>query len=131
MKKFELCRSYLPDRTVGIFKHEDFKLKSLERAWDNNKVNESCIPEGVYLVNRDKHGRHQYYAVQDVEGRTAIEFHGGVYPHNSNGCILLGLGHTESYNLDMSDRAMDSLLDYAGDESFLLHIRAATAEDWA
>ncbi len=130
MKKFELCRSYLSDRTVGIFKHKEFKLRSLERIWNNTKVNESCIPEGAYLVKRDKYGKHQFYAVQDVEGRTAIEFHGGYYPYNSNGCILLGLAHTESYNLGMSERALDSLVDYAGDESFLLHIRAAKAEDW-
>lgn len=130
MKKFTLARSYLSDRTIGVFRHEAFQLASLERAWNDNWVNDSCIPEGAYLVDRDKHGRHQFYAVQDVGGRTAIELHGGVYPYNSNGCILLGLTHTLAYNLDMPDAAMNDLLNYVGDDSFILTIRAANKDDF-
>lgn len=130
MKKFELCRSYLPDRTVGIFKGEDLRLASLERPWFENKINISCIPEGAYLVKRDKHGRHQWYAVQDVEGRTSIELHIGNKVHDSNGCILLGLNFSEKHDINLSSVAMRRLLETVGDDDFILSVRAATASDW-
>jgi hypothetical protein len=130
MKKLTLARSYLSDRTVGVLKHSDMWLSTLERPWLDNMPNISCIPEGVYLVKRDKTGRHQWYAVQDVEGRTNIEFHPGNSVGHSEGCILVGESHDGSLNLINSNQAMMSMLEYIGNSDFLLHIRAATKEDW-
>ena len=130
MKKLTLARSYLPTKTVGILFDETIKLATLERAWANNEKNVSCIPEGAYLVKRDKTGRHQWYSVQDVEGRTFIELHGGRTANHSNGCILIGCLHDEEYNLVESNYGLELLLAYIGDEDFLLHIRAATKDDW-
>ena len=130
MKKLTLARSYLKDKTVGILKNLDFELATLERPWLRNEVNVSCIPEGVYLVKRDKTGRHQWYSVQDVEGRTFIELHGGRTANHSNGCILIGCLHDDEYNLVESNYGLELLLAYIGDEDFLLHIRAATKDDW-
>jgi len=130
MKKLTLARSYLPTKTVGILFDETIKLATLERAWANNEKNVSCIPEGAYLVKRDKTGRHQWYSVQDVEGRTFIELHGGRTANHSNGCILIGCLHDDEYNLVESNYGLELLLAYIGDEDFLLHIRAATKDDW-
>ena len=91
----------------------------------------SCIPEGVYLVKRDKTGRHQWYSVQDVEGRTFIELHGAHKFNELLGCIGIGLGFDDKFNLNCSDEALPKLLSYIGDNDFLLHIRAATKDDWS
>lgn len=119
MKIRTLLRSYLSDRTVGKMG----QFKTLERPWANNEFSISCIPEGAYEVVRDKTGRFQYYRVQDTEPRTAIEFHGGVYPYHSEGCILIGLNHNKEYNLLGSDSALEKLLEEQGDEPFILVIR--------
>ena len=117
--KFELIRSYLPDRTVGKLD----KFVTLERPWRSNQRNISCIPEGVYNVTRDKFGRHQFYRFESVTGRSDIEVHGGVYPTHSDGCVLVGESFDSSYNLRGSDSALKELLKLVGDNSFTLTIR--------
>lgn len=117
-----LIRSYLKDRTVGWIKEEP-SVVTLERPWLDNAVDISCIPEGTYKVTRDTTGRFQYYRVQDVEGRTAIEFHGGVVPTHSNGCILVGSFHDTKFNLKGSDQALQLLLSKYPD-GFTLTIRS-------
>jgi hypothetical protein len=130
MKKFVLARSYLATKTVGILTHEDFKLSTLERPWLKNKVDISCIQEGSYIVKRDKTGRHQWYSVQDVDGRTFIELHGGVYVHHSNGCILIGVEINDAGSLIGSKDGLNLLLNHVGNEDFLLTIRAANKDDF-
>jgi hypothetical protein len=64
---------------------------TLERAWRDNKVGESCIPVGTYQcrkVNSPKFGA--TFEVCDVPGRTAILFHKGNLQDDSHGCILIG-----------------------------------------
>ena len=119
MKIRTLIRSYLHDRTIGKLGN----LKTLERPWLNNQSSISCIPEGVYRVDRDHSGRFQYYRVQDTLPRTDIEFHGGVYPRHSEGCILVGLSHDKEYNLIGSDQALIQLVKDQEEESFILEIR--------
>lgn len=130
MRVLTLARSYLPTKTVGILSGEGIHFPTLERPWLNNQVSISCIPEGVYHVKRDKTGKHQYYAVQNVVGRTNIEFHTGNVVQHSEGCILVGTGFDERYNLTNSSRAMDKLLSVIGDNDFILNIRAATKDDF-
>jgi hypothetical protein len=131
MKKFVLARSYLPTKTFGVLTHsEGLRLITLERPWLKNRVDVSCIPEGAYIVKRDKAGRHQWYSVQDVEGRTFIELHGGVIVHHSNGCILIGTNINVCSDLNGSAEALDLLLEFVGDEDFLLTIRAANKDDF-
>lgn len=134
MDEYLLLRSYLHDRTVGeLFENHEKGLfaccVTLERPWLNNASNISCIPEGSYIVKRDKTGRHQYYAVQNVAKRSAIEFHSGVLPQHSAGCILLGEGHTPEFNLNNSKSAMNDFLASQSSADFLLTIRARQASD--
>lgn len=120
MKELTLIRSYLPGRTIGKLSNG---LRTLERAWLDNEVSISCIPEGVYQVDRDHSGRFQFYAVRDVPGRTFIELHGGVYPKHSEGCILIGTNLDKRYNLQNSPKALNRLIDEIGEDSFTLIIR--------
>lgn len=120
MITYELLRSYLPDRTIGKL---SYKMYTLERPWLDNAPNVSCIPEGTYIVKRDKEGRFQFYSVENVPGRTFIEFHGGSTPKHSKGCILLGTGFDEKYNLTGSVDALKDLVSMVGDKGFTLTIR--------
>jgi hypothetical protein len=122
MKHFTLIRSYLSSKTPGIIKHEDFKLHTLELRWLNNQQSISCIPEGTYLVKRDKTGRHQYYAVQNVVNRTSIEIHVANNVGHLQGCIGLGMGINREYDLTSSQEACNEFTGYVGDNPFTLTI---------
>lgn len=129
MNVLTLARNYLSDRTIGVLFGDGIYLKTLERRWLDNQVSISCIPEGAYHVKRDKTGRFQYYAVQNVPGRTDIEFHEGNLVNDSQGCILLGKRLSRDLELVDSMTAMNELVEYIGDNDFILHIRAATKDD--
>ena len=131
MKKLELIRTYLPDRTIGVISADGYTINTLERPWDDNKVNVSCIPEGSYIVKRDTTGKHQWFSIQDVSGRTFIEMHGGTIPTHSDGCILVGSGFYDNYNLKDSAAGLGALLRRVRDNDFMLTIRAAKAGDWS
>lgn len=51
---------------------------------------DTLIPEGVYNATRDRTGRHQYFKVNDVPGRSNIEIHAGNIQDDTIGCIILG-----------------------------------------
>lgn len=121
MQKFTLIRSYLKDRTIGYL--QEIELYSLERPWLDNAPSISCIPEGTYLVQRDKAGKFQWYKVCDVVGRSNIEIHVGNSVKESEGCILLGSSLNAEFNLVHSRSALEKLLKTVGDSSFLLEIR--------
>jgi hypothetical protein len=108
-----MYREYLPDRTKGYMVMPDgHELPTLEPPWRGNKVAESCIPEGIYVVRRDKIGRFRYYRLLDVKGRTNIEIHKGTRPSHSEGCILL-----------LTDEDLRVLLHWFGDDDWVLEIK--------
>ena len=86
--------AYTPQGTFGILEVNDFKCYTLERPYDANRVNISCIPCGKYNIKKgtfDAGGGYSNYEIIYVEGRTNIEFHAGNNMIDSKGCILLGL----------------------------------------
>lgn len=89
MKQLTLTRKYLSDRTTGKILLSNHYLETLELPWRDNKVGRSCIPEGEYLIKRDKYGKHTWFRIPLVVGRTYIEIHEGHKPSHSLGCILL------------------------------------------
>ena len=123
MNKFELTRSYLTERTVGQIRAHGEVYCTLERPWVGNQPNVSCIPEGTYLVKRDETGRHQYYAIQNVQGRTHIEIHAANAPSQLMGCVALGEFFDADKNLINSKRAVEDFLARQQDDSFILVVR--------
>ena len=125
MKTATLIRSYLPDRTVGklTVHHDNLTLMSLELADKGNQVDVSCIPCDNYLCKRDFTGKHQFYKVTEVTGRTGIEIHIANKPEDLLGCIGLGLKFDSKYNLVDSKKACNALLDSMNNEDFMLCIR--------
>ena len=125
MKTATITRSYLPDRTVGklTVHHNNLTLMALELQDKNNQVNISCIPVGNYLCKRDHTGKHQFYKVTEVDGRTDIEIHIATKPEDLLGCIGLGLKFDNKYNLVDSEKACKLLLDSMNNEDFEICIR--------
>lgn len=96
---------------------------TLEDPWKDNKVGVSCIPEGDYICKRDYTGKHRYYKILDVPGRSAIEIHGGRTHLHTRGCVLLGL-YLINHHLHQSGKALDLFVDEMGEDDFKLEIRS-------
>jgi hypothetical protein len=64
---------------------------TLENPWKKNVPKISCIPIGLYKVERKLSPRWgDSFQVMDVDGRTHIVIHNGNVEANTLGCILLG-----------------------------------------
>jgi hypothetical protein len=110
LPQYLLDRVYLGDRTLGSIYDSRAGLiaKSLELPWRNNQRSVSCIPEGEYLVTKEKPipqddpstdvdesgGRiyrpYAHFRLHNVPSRSGILIHRGVVPAHSQGCILVG-----------------------------------------
>ena len=65
---------------------------ALERPWEDNKRNVSCIPPGTYPCTKERHGKFgTVLRLHDVKGRGGILLHSGNTIDDSRGCILPGL----------------------------------------
>ena len=91
-------------------------LFSLELPWLNNRSYVSCIPEGEYFFMRDTHGRHTYFRVLNVPGRSSIEFHPANNTSQLQGCIAPCLRIDNGIGI-ASRSACDKMLAFYGDES--------------
>jgi hypothetical protein len=100
---------------------------TLERAWVNNEINISCIPEAAYLCEKIKVGVDVAWRVRNVHNRTNILFHSGNTITDTQGCICLGinLGVVDGlWAVVNSKDAMRSFHNYLKDETeFILDIR--------
>lgn len=99
MKRVVLLRTHTGEQgTPGHLIFNSFTCRTLELPWKDNKLNVSCIPEGVYIAKEDAFKGGLSYRLEDVPGRTAIEIHRGNWAGdktlgfkcNVEGCILLG-----------------------------------------
>lgn len=78
--------------TFGRLVGNELDVFTIERAWQENRPFESCIPEGFYLCERvtsPKHG--DTFVVRHVIGRSGIVFHAANLAHELAGCIAPGL----------------------------------------
>lgn len=95
----EIRRIYQAKQTVGTMFIGGVEFcKTLELKWNDNKRNESCIPEGTYkVVKRLAHATRKYnhFHVLDVPNRSYILIHSGNYSRQILGCILVGDKHVD------------------------------------
>lgn len=123
MIQVTLKRKYLDLATIGTLHVTDVPICSiLELPWKDNKVGESCIPEGVYRVElHDSPAHGKCFILVDVKDRTFILFHIGNWVDNTKGCLLPGL---ESYLLngtgDDKDIVVSAWVSHSGDAMELL-----------
>jgi len=66
---------------------------TVERPWKDNELRISCIPVGVYQVERhDSPSKGDCYEILDVPERTHILIHVANWSHELMGCIAPGTG---------------------------------------
>lgn len=123
-------RKYTGNQTIGtidVFKDNVFisSFCCLERGWLNNKLNQSCIPKGNYIVKHYNSNAHpNTFVVEGTHPRTGILIHKGNFYTDSAGCIILGLMFTDLNNdkfLDVkySTEAMNKLNDICKGEEII------------
>ncbi|WP_143961185.1 DUF5675 family protein [Litoribacter populi] len=95
--KLLLNREYWPNGTNGFITHNGIEVaKTIELPYRNNRRNESCIPEGVYGLEKRYSERYGWHLlVKGVKDRSGILFH----PANDalkelRGCIAPVTNHT-------------------------------------
>ena len=116
--------------TSGIIEHPNGDvIRTLELPWRNNEIGKSCIPAGIYVVDRDYTGKQTWYRFRDAEvaPRSAIEIHPANRLHQLQGCIapcmeIRGGVHTSDPVGVDSIEACRVLMSWFGDDSFVLRI---------
>lgn len=87
-KDYSLGRCYI--------KHENGKVDpigvSLERGWQDNKANISCVPTGNYELKLEYSPRFEksLWELKGVPNRAECKFHSANFWRQLNGCIALG-----------------------------------------
>lgn len=90
--KIDIIRQDYNKATFGTFLlNGELMGFTLEREWQYNTKNISCIPAGEYICRRVNSPRFgPTFEVMDVQDRTDILFHWGNTVDDTMGCILLG-----------------------------------------
>lgn len=128
-----LKRTYHKHYTSGVITlPDDSVIYTLELPWRDNEPFVSCIREGVYTVDRDKAGRHQWYRLRndEVSPRSDIEIHPANKLNQLQGCIapcmqLLGGAYASNPTGVKSKEACELLIKWFSDDSFILKITEA------
>ena len=131
-----LARKKTPTETQGTYivmddDQEVFRCCCLELPWLNNQPNVSCIPDGVYPVQKNNTPDHpNCFRILNVPGRDGILIHKGNFATgvkiDTLGCQLPGLSFVDvdgNGTLDVagSTIAMEAL-NYFLPDSFDIHI---------
>ena len=78
-------------------KHENGNVDpigvSLERGWQDNKSNISCVPVGNYELKLEYSPKFEksLWELKGVPGRSECKFHAANFWRQLNGCIALGV----------------------------------------
>jgi len=78
--------------TFGVLRYGAVPfVLTLERPWQDNQQNVSCIPPGRYRCERVRSPKFGWtFEVTNVPGRTHVLFHRGNTIYDTEGCILIG-----------------------------------------
>lgn len=91
--QLELLRVGQSNRgTFGVIRYGQVPfVLTLERPWEDNKENVSCIPAGRYRCRKIRSPKFgDTYEICDVPGRTHVLLHWGNYIEDTEGCVLVG-----------------------------------------
>ena len=119
----EITRQYLEKCTIGRITHDNsFICYSLERPWLNNEKNISCVPAGVYDLQRYDSARFKDcfsltcfnlgVGLTENFQRTYILIHAANRVSDLHGCIAPGLGisgYLDEWVTVDSRKALDKL----------------------
>jgi hypothetical protein len=126
-----ISRSYGAKETTGCWYIFDgdrsiFNCKTIELPWKNNQHMVSCIPAGIYDVEKYiRPNGDKCFWVKNVPGRDSILVHKGNFASgvkvDTEGCILPGmrfvdLNHDGNIDVAESTTAMNMLLNLLPDK---------------
>jgi hypothetical protein len=99
-----------------LFLHGGMTLWTLEPSWMDNSRGRSCIPAGIYRLERGSfQGRYSNFSLEGVPDRSAIEIHvGNTALADTTGCILVGVSVGvlgDQWAVLNSREAMDLMMD--------------------
>lgn len=105
---------------------------TLERPWQDNAQNVSCIPSGRYRCERVRSPKFGWtFEVKNVPNRDHVLFHSGNTIEDTHGCILVGeefSGTWEKPTLASSQRGFTEFLNCLdGVNTFELNVMDAPA----
>ena len=104
-------------QTLGKLCFEGVELSTIELAWNDNKIGESCIPVGKYkVIPRQSKKFGKCFLILGTEPRTWVLFHAANYSRQLRGCIAVGMYHADIDKDGLKDvasskQAMKVLLD--------------------
>jgi len=112
----------------GAIEGSEFKFKTMELEYNDNKRRISCIPKGTYIVKKrvsKKYGNH--FHITDVPNRDFILIHNANYSRELLGCIGVGesfidLDKDGLKDITNSKKTLAKLVEIMPDE-FLLQIK--------
>jgi len=93
-------RKWLTEKaTCGTITAGDLHFFTLEPPTRHDDVKPRAIPAGTYNVTLRFSPKHQRMVphVEDVPGFEEIEIHWGNYPHDTEGCLLVGETHSDDF----------------------------------
>ena len=80
--------------TAGVLLNPELLpiCNTVEPPWKENRVNVSCIPEGLYMAHRrmrhaGQGGEYEVFELENVPGRTVVQLHIANEPAELEGCI--------------------------------------------
>lgn len=116
--------AYSPFGTLGRLDLDGDILWTVERQWENNRPNVSCIPEGVYRCKRYNSAKYpDHWEVTGVPGRTKILIHSANWPGELAGCIAPGLNLGRDHSVQQSRSALRRFMEFTrGLDEFDLHV---------
>jgi hypothetical protein len=120
-----------PRGTFGVLRHGQVPfVLTLERPWQENEPNLSCIPPGHYVCQRIRSLKFGVtFEVQHVPDRAHVLFHSGNTLEDTRGCILVGEEFSGTWDKPMlasSQRGFTEFLAMLdGANAFELHIMEA------
>lgn len=128
MTKHVIERVYLGTETLGSWYDDKGQLicKTMELPWNNNERNISCIPEGVYIIEKQKpkeDRKYGYFRFRAVKGRSinryindsegkpmsSILVHRITYVKDLLGCIGVGSRFADLNKDGVPDMAASSV----------------------
>lgn len=113
--------------TAGYIDVAGQRFYTLERPWQENEQNVSCIPHGLYNVKPYSSKRFpNTFQLMNVIDRSYILIHKGNYTRDTEGCILIGMNFDTLDGQGMvedSTIAMNKFRNIVGDAEFKLEIR--------
>lgn len=105
----------------------DYKCKTLELPWKQNRQSVSCIPTGIYPCRKIlSPSLGECFEIMEVPNRTYVRGHKANFTRQILGCIAFGMYHADLDNdgiLDVarSKDAFDGLMAVLPDE-FMMEI---------